>query len=73
MTDGVFEDIGYDREAQMDKHYTLTKSNFQKDVKRIRYTQGIMEGREMNIRTDIADDLIRRGKAVPVRSPGQEG
>ena len=69
-TESAREDLGYvNGEVE-----PMSKSRFVVK-KRIRYTQGLMAGREAMLAEHIADDLIAHGMAVEVeaRQPGQEG
>jgi hypothetical protein len=67
MNDSVHEDLGYQSEAEpMDRSRFVVK-------KRIRYTQGQMKDRVVDLKDTIADDLIAHGMAVEVgRQPGED-
>jgi hypothetical protein len=68
--DTVREDLGYfnGQVIPMNKSRFVVK-------KRIRYTQGVIKDRVVDVKESIADDLIARGMAVEVgaREPGEEG
>jgi hypothetical protein len=61
--DSIREGIGY-------MHYNLNKSDTyagKADKIKIEYTQGFMAGRTATLRWDIAEDLIKQGKAKEVK------
>ena len=63
--DGVFEDIGYTRGKEMEERtvYKIEKV----DKIKIEYLWGLMKGKIVRVRADIAEDLIKHGKAVEVK------
>jgi len=71
IPDSVHEDIGYQRGVDMAASRRIAR---RPEMKRIRYTQGLMKDVVTTIKAVIADTLIERGLAVEVdREPGQEG
>jgi len=63
--DGVYEDIGYSKGREMEERtvYKIEKV----DKIKIEYLWGMMKGRVVKVRADIAEDLIKHGKAVDVK------
>jgi len=71
ILDSVHEDIGYRRDVDMAASRRMVR---RPEMKRIRYTQGMMKDVVTTIKAVIADTLIERGLAVEVdREPRQEG
>jgi hypothetical protein len=74
----AYEDLGYRKGVDVLKepgvNRQVNRVRYTYEVKRIRYTQGMMKGDERTIQARIADDLIERGVAVEIdRQPGEEG
>lgn len=59
MVDNAWEDIGYNRGDNMDQTYVLRENKHLNSI-RVEFMAGINSGKIQWIRSDLAEDLIRR-------------